>query len=211
MPYSALQAITGIIKANGGSALEQQQTDPLTAAEFTEFEVLTKKAINGDTTVLPVLRVYLDREPDFWQNIGNTGALIQQTCIDRMYGKDEVAKECVKRTTAAFIRELEGLIPSPLETLLAQQIALDRLYLQKLEYMIDLPGHDRTIAQSKHHDRRVTAAHNRYMKAIKTLAQVRKLLGPTVQVNIAQQQVNVATGGGLPLAPDGSTLSVRLC
>ncbi len=69
----------------------------------------------------------------------NMTHLIQHTCIDRMFGKDEVAKECVMRTTAASIRELEGPDPSPLETLLAQQIALDRLYLQHLEFGIDPP------------------------------------------------------------------------
>ena len=189
-----MQAITGIIKANGGNALEQQPIEPQTAAEFAEFKALVKKASAGNKTMLPALRTHLDKVPEFWQDEGNMTHLIQQTCIDRMFGKDEVAKECVMRATAAFIKELEGPDPSPLETLLAQQIALDRLYLQKLEYGIDVPGNDRTIAQARHHDRRVTAAHNRYMKAIKTLAQVRKLLGPTVQVNIAQQQMNVAPG-----------------
>ena len=34
-------------------------------------------------------------------------------------------------------------------------------------------------------------AHRRYLSAIRTLAQVRKLLVPVVQVNIADRQVNV--------------------
>ncbi len=131
------------------------------------------------------------------QKAQETGTSIIANIKKVIVGKDEVVKECVIRTTDAFIRELEGPNPSPLETLLAQQVALDRLYLQHLEFGID-PPHDRTLSQDRHHDRRVTAAHKRYMKAIKTLAQVRKLLGPTVQVNIAQQQVNVATGGGTP-------------
>ncbi len=122
MPYSALQAITGIIKANGGNVLEQQLIEPQTAAEFAEFKALVKKASAGNKTVLPALRAHLDKMPDVWQGTGNMTHLIQHTCIDRMFGKDEVAKECVMRTTAAFIRELEGPNPSPLETLLTQQI-----------------------------------------------------------------------------------------
>ncbi len=35
-------------------------------------------------------------------------------------------------------------------------------------------------------------AHNRYLSAIKTLATVRKLALPILQVNIAKKQVNVA-------------------
>ena len=35
-------------------------------------------------------------------------------------------------------------------------------------------------------------AQKRYLTALKTLAQVRRLLVPVVQVNIAQKQINVA-------------------
>ena len=41
------------------------------------------------------------------------------------------------------------------------------------------------------HDR----AHRRYLHAIRTLAQVRRLLGPSVQVNIAEKQLNLAQLG----------------
>jgi hypothetical protein len=35
-------------------------------------------------------------------------------------------------------------------------------------------------------------AHKRYLSAIKTLATVRKLAVPVLQINVAKQQVNVA-------------------
>ena len=38
----------------------------------------------------------------------------------------------------------------------------------------------------------ITASHTRYLTAIRTLAQVRRLPVPNVQVNIAREQVNVA-------------------
>jgi len=40
--------------------------------------------------------------------------------------------------------------------------------------------------------RRVDAAHQRWLKAVKTLAQIRKLGVPVVQINLAAQQTNVA-------------------
>ncbi len=49
-----------------------------------------------------------------------------------------------------------------------------------------------SLEQSDYIQRRQDRAHRRYLSAIKTLAQVRRLLGPSVQVNIAKQQVNVA-------------------
>ena len=48
-----------------------------------------------------------------------------------------------------------------------------------------LPHRDYRICR---HDR----AHGRFLSACKALAQIRKLLGVNVQINIAEQQVNVA-------------------
>jgi hypothetical protein len=47
-----------------------------------------------------------------------------------------------------------------------------------------------TGEQSEYYQRRQDRAHKRYLAAIKTLAQVRRLLFPAVQVNIGAQQVN---------------------
>ena len=48
----------------------------------------------------------------------------------------------------------------------------------------------RTVKQSEFFQRRQDRAHRRYLSAIRTLAQVRRLLLPPVQVNIGAQQVN---------------------
>ena len=40
--------------------------------------------------------------------------------------------------------------------------------------------------------RSINRAQRRYLAAIKSLVQVRRLLGPMVQVNIAEKQVNIA-------------------
>jgi hypothetical protein len=41
------------------------------------------------------------------------------------------------------------------------------------------------------HQRRLDRLHKRYLSSIKTLAQIRKL-GPAVQINIAEKQINTA-------------------
>ncbi len=43
-----------------------------------------------------------------------------------------------------------------------------------------------------HYQRRINHAHRRYLSAIQSLAQVRRLGGKPVQVNIGNQQVNVS-------------------
>lgn len=47
--------------------------------------------------------------------------------------------------------------------------------------------------QSDYYQRRIDRAHNRHLSAVRTLAQVRKLLKPSVaQINIADKQINTA-------------------
>ena len=47
-----------------------------------------------------------------------------------------------------------------------------------------------TIVRSEHQQRRIERTHRRPMSTIKTLATVRRLAVPAVQINVARQQVN---------------------
>ena len=46
-----------------------------------------------------------------------------------------------------------------------------------------------SLAQSDFHQRRIDKAHRRYISSIKALAQIRKM-GPALQINIAEKQIN---------------------
>ena len=48
------------------------------------------------------------------------------------------------------------------------------------------------MKQAEYYQRRMNHAHKRYLSALKTLALVRKLAVPVLQMNIAKKQVNVA-------------------
>jgi hypothetical protein len=52
------------------------------------------------------------------------------------------------------------------------------------------PGVD--WSQEEWHQRRIDRLQQRYLAAIKGLAQVRRLLKPSMQINVAEQQVNVS-------------------
>jgi len=43
---------------------------------------------------------------------------------------------------------------------------------------------------------RLSAVQERFLDAVKALAQVRKLLGPNLQVNTADKQINILDAGG---------------
>jgi hypothetical protein len=61
---------------------------------------------------------------------------------------------------------------------------IDALYAQRLN--------DLTAEQGGYFQRRQERAHRLYLSAIRTLAQVQRLLVPALQVNIGAQQLNVA-------------------
>jgi hypothetical protein len=89
--------------------------------------------------------------------------------------------------------QVTGLSPTPLEQLLIERIVVCWLQVQQAE----LRAADRLDKNgwvlSNAEENRLDKVNRRFLAAVKNLAQVRKLLRPgaAVQVNIAQQQVNV--------------------
>ena len=109
-------------------------------------------------------------------------------------GEDEVFKRGIELHAQSLERDLAGENPTALERLLIERIVLawveshlvDKLCLDNFEFHFAFQdGH---AFYQKWQDR----CHRRFLSAVKTLAQVRKLLGVNVQINIAEQQVNVA-------------------
>ena len=185
-----------IIKENGGDAVPKTAAPP---EAITDLQQLVAKAEKGDTSVLPALREKMDDNPAIWREFGDMAVLLKDNLIAGMVGKDLFLRETMMRSADESVRELAGENPTPLEQLLARRIVIDGLYLHKVESLeLHASKEPRYSHDAEASQRRIARAHKRYLHAIKTLAQVRKLLGPTVQVNIAQQQVNVATGGGTP-------------
>ena len=95
-------------------------------------------------------------------------------------------------------RDLERPSDGPLERLLIQQIALAWLKLAYTEHTHKhyLMTGSTTIVQADFWERRLSAAQRRFLRATETLARVRRLQLPAVQVNIAEQQVNQVNARG---------------
>jgi hypothetical protein len=93
--------------------------------------------------------------------------------------------------------ELAGPDPTPLERLLVERIVACWLQLHYIDIRLPQSEAKLTMKQVEYLEDRRDRAHRRYLSAIKTLATVRKLALPVLQVNIAKKQVNVA-GSCLP-------------
>ena len=156
-----------------------------------ELYALIKRAEEGDETAMPAVRDLLKKPGVVDLLGGDLGRRARQTLVEKFGGKNLVFKEAVNQKLAALQTELAGPAPTPLERLLAERVATCWLHLHHLEQIYS-QKESMALEVGMYFQRSISAAHKRYLAAIKTLAVVRKLAVPVLQVNIAKQQVNVA-------------------
>ena len=162
------------------------------ASAPTEAEVkkLLRKAEKGDKAVLPALQIWMDRTPGYWETVGDLAQTARQSLIQTISGDTNlVIQEAHARKYAALTAELAGPQPSPLERLLVECIALCWLHLYYTEALYAQNIHNLSLRQAEYYEQRLSKAQARYLAAIRTLAHIRRLGVPAVQVNIGQQQV----------------------
>jgi len=154
---------------------------------------LVKKAEKGDKKTLPDIRDILQESPELAWRIMDYGKLAEWHFIERMTkDKDFGSKEVLTIQLAAMREEIAGENPSPLEMLLAERVVATWLQVQLFEGMYAAGMHQNmSIKQGSYLQKLIDRAHRNHLSAIRTLAQIRKL-GPAVQINIAEQQINTA-------------------
>lgn len=177
--------------ANGSNT--NVPTDPKELRKFLE------RAQKGDESTLPALHELL-KTPHWLEAYGNLAKHAENALIHKFAAKDLAVGEGVRKKLAVMRSELAGPAPAPLERLLAERIVTCWLHLYYLE-TIYASKDSMSLDLAMHYQKCIDRAHKRYLSAIKTLATVRKLALPVLQVNIARKQVNVA---GPCLPADGA-------
>lgn len=159
------------------------------------LKALLKRTQSGDRTALPVVRKMLD-EPYYLRVFG--GELAETAIgsfINAMGGDDVGFAEAVHKKMELMRVELLGAGSTPVERLLVERIVACWLQVQDAEIRYAQGQKDMTLKQGEFRQHRIDAANRRFLAAVKTLALVRKLAVPALQVNIAKKQVNVVTPG----------------
>jgi hypothetical protein len=120
--------------------------------------------------------------------------------IDWAAGKDgnEKTKTKLRDELCSVADELAGPSPSPIERVLADVAATSWLAyrMHEAHYAACVTADRLTIAQSAHALRRQDGAHRRLVSTLRTLASVRRLAVPSVQINVARQQQIAQLNGG---------------
>jgi hypothetical protein len=169
-------------------------TKPPTAAapaKHSDTVALLRRAEQGDASALPAVRELLQNPEAVELLGGDLARQVEYSLIDNAAGKNLAFKEALRRKLELLRAELAGPSPSPLEQLLADRAATCWLWLHDLEIRL-AQAKDLTIPQAEYRQRAVDRAHKRYLAALKTLALVRKLALPVLQINVARRQTNIA-------------------
>lgn len=117
--------------------------------------------------------------------------LVVKALLDRVVEGGKAA-EMLRAETWALADDLAGPNPTPIERTLAETASVAWLHLRLTEWRHET-AEGLTASRSLHLQRRIDHAHRRYLATLRTLATVRKLAVPSLQLNIGTNQVNVGS------------------
>lgn len=133
---------------------------------------------------------WLEERPDLGLAVANLADFAKDMIIHQTPFKQESVKMCLEAGTVQLQNDMGYQEAQPLERMLIENIIICWLRLQAVEIgMSNNTKGSHTLSEGRYWDQRLSAAQMRYLRAIETLARVRKA-NIAIQVNIARQQIN---------------------
>lgn len=140
--------------------------------------------------VMAEIKKGLSEHPKLWRLVGDMAGQARLKLISQ-HTVGPVADEAMHKGYHVTLKEL-GYDEAPaLEKLLIEQVGLCWLQVYIIHYLyVASTGENYSFRGGEHWEKRLTLAQKRYLRAIETLAKVRKLGPKVVMLNVAHQQVN---------------------
>ena len=158
---------------------------------------LVRLANAGNSEALQILRKQYQDKPELARLFGDLVWMARESRLKQVFGDERQGTILsIQEKMQDMINQVRGDNPTPLEGLLAERVAMCWLDVQDHELRYGQLGND-TLTKYEWRSRMLDRAHNRYLSAMKTLATVRRLNLPVVQVNIAEKQINTVGSGTL--------------
>ncbi len=143
------------------------------------------------------IRKLFASNPQLYYNKINAAEQAVENLIDKVKGT-AISKEMLKMNVENFRLKFDYDDASLMEKLLIEQIILCwmRMYIMDNAYTYNLMNEGSfSLDKAQYWERILSSTQNRFLRAIETLARIRKITQATLQVNIAAdggKQVNVA-------------------
>ncbi len=161
-----------------------------------ELQELSDKAEDDDGARQELRRRLAQEEPGVVARCSDSARFYRHMLAQSMAAGDPLVEDATVERSERMALELAGENPTPLEVLLSERVAslwvlveLQEALLAAWYYKADAASPAFVLQMSRLQE----SCNRRYLGAIKTLAQVQKLQGPSrVQVNIGGNQVNVS-------------------
>jgi hypothetical protein len=148
---------------------------------------LVARAAAGDATALPDLRRLLDC-PSAAKVFYDLAGCVRAAVLRMLAGRDLMLREVAARDADRLRADLLGPAPTAIERLLVERVAVGWLQVQEADLRLAAAGPGPNADRCQ---RRADHTQRRFLAALRALATVRRLARPALQVNIAEQQVNV--------------------
>ena len=160
-----------------------------------EMRKLLQRAQKGDESCLPQVKALLSDPnvgPGICDHGGSPAIWLQYTLSEKCAGSNTLLREAIGRKLDKVRTDLEGPSPTPIERLLAERATLCWFMANWYEESFQRTNCV-SIKQAEYLQRRIDRAHRRFLTSVETLARVRKLAVPILQVNLANnQQINTS-------------------
>ena len=168
-----------------------------TRKRIRELQELADKAEGGEDGARLELRRRLREEtPEVLARCSDSARSYRRLLAERSSGGNPLRKEAISERAGRMAIELAGDNPTPLEVLLSERVASMWVLVELQEALMAVwyyKGGGTPMSFVLQMARLQESAHRRYLAAIKTLAQVQKLQGPSQgQLNIGGNQINVS-------------------
>ncbi len=165
--------------------------DVTVPTSIADVRALLNRTVAGDESTVPVVRKMLQNPSLIPIFGGNLAQQVIDSFVSGLGGKDVGFREAMQAKLNQLRAELLGENPTPVERVLVERVVACWLQVQDAELRAGRGQKDATYKLLDFYQRRMDATNRRFLAAVKTLALVRKLAVPALQVNIAKKQVNV--------------------
>jgi hypothetical protein len=142
-----------------------------------ELRELIELGESGDKGVLPRVRHLLDRHQEIADHFGDAGNVATELWLKLYAGHNLVMAESTRRKMVLLKASIAGPVPSPLETLMVEQVIIAWLQVNATE-ALHAQAHQEQASDVvlRERQRQTEASRRLYAVSIKQLAELRKLL-----------------------------------